>query len=128
MNETEFRYKNTAPLFQCVLPIPPPVNMLFPTGRNGRRFKSKRYRAWLADVEHTFKGCALEIERCRIEYDFYPKNKVFGDLDNYFKAVNDFLVSTEIIIDDKHTRVYDIRSRFVKYDKENPRVELRIYP
>jgi crossover junction endodeoxyribonuclease RusA len=89
----------TAPLFLS-LPFPPSVNTLFPG--TVRRFKSKRYKAWLAEA-----GKSLYTQPTRqftgpvsVRVELGRPDKRVRDLDNYFKAVLDLLVSHDIIEDD----------------------------
>ena len=84
------------------LPIPPPTNNLFATGRSGRRFVSKRYAEWRTDA------CwRLQMQtRATITGPYcitvaLPM-KMAGDVDGRLKAPLDLLVSLGITPDDKH--------------------------
>ncbi|WP_020474213.1 RusA family crossover junction endodeoxyribonuclease [Zavarzinella formosa] len=85
------------------LPIPPSANNLFPTGKNGQRFRSKEYVAWL---QHA--GLSLNQQkpdkvsgRIRVVYELgrYPDLRR-RDLFNREKALGDLLVSHGVIEDD----------------------------
>lgn len=89
--------------FHCRLPMPPSVNGLYPTCR-GKRVKSQEYKRWLTLA-------ALELfthdipTRCvgeiKVRYNFwFPKDKRRRDVENYCKAVSDFLVERGVIEDD----------------------------
>lgn len=87
---------------QLTFPIPPSVNHLFPTNRNGKRYKHPDYVAWIDACEESM----LNQPKYRIEGDkwlrvsytyYFPlRNKGNGkkkikDVFNYEKALSDFL-------------------------------------
>jgi Holliday junction resolvase RusA-like endonuclease len=80
------------------LPVSPSVNNLFATGKNGRRFISKKYAAWKKSAE----SC-LKEQRPRSFIG--PVNLTItlsdptrpSDLDNRIKALADLLVEHKII-------------------------------
>lgn len=92
-------------MFECILPIPPSVNGLFSTNwKTKRRFTSKSYEEWQAEAEQAFNRQNIQIEkftgRLRVHYGFSFKTKRKCDLDNFPKAINDFLTKRGVIGDD----------------------------
>lgn len=85
--------------FHCILPMPPTTNNLFPSGKNGRRFKSKEYELWLAKASFGFVAPHLS-GKFRLTLELYFADKRRRDISNYEKAVTDFLVSRAVIDDD----------------------------
>ena len=93
------------------LPMPPSVNNLYPTGKNGRRFPSKEYKSWrteagyslLAQRPEKFKGDVCLFLR------FGPRIKN-ADVTNRIKAVEDLLVELRVIEDDRF--VVDCQARW----------------
>ncbi len=83
-----------------VLPFPPSLNSLFP-GKQ-RRHKSKAYEAWIREAGYMLLNQRLgKFDRpISVHYYFGRPDKRKRDLDNLFKAPNDFLVSSGIIADD----------------------------
>lgn len=81
------------------LPMPPSLNNCFPTAKNGRRFKSSRYKAWseLAgwEVKRYLKGEGLRGP-VALRYAFNEK-ETRADLGNLEKPVTDLLVSLSVI-------------------------------
>ena len=90
-------------LIRITLPFPISVNALY-SGK-GRRFKSKRYQRWIVKArsalwDQYFKPIAEEIP-LQITYILGRPDKRIRDAANYIKAVDDLLVSQEVIPDDK---------------------------
>ena len=112
--------------FKYILPIPPSVNALY-AGKS-RRYKSKRYKAWLKECAGVIKRPPSLRGKVRITYDFFAKNMTFGDTSNYTKAALDYLVAAGVIADDNHKIVVEEIIRFAGYDKKNPRVEIGVFP
>jgi Holliday junction resolvase RusA-like endonuclease len=85
------------------LPIPPTANNLFPTGRSGRRYRSKEYTAWLDAAGWELKGQPRNEHPGKVTFLYevgrFP-DKHRRDLLNREKAVTDLLVSHGIIDDD----------------------------
>ncbi len=83
------------------LPLPPSVNALY--AGKGRRYKSKRYEAWIIEARS-----ALVMQRftpygpvpLSVHYKFGRPDKRVRDLLNYPKALDDFMVDMGIIADD----------------------------
>ena len=107
-----------------VLPLPPSVNALYGGGSKQRRFKTVAYKKWI-------KSCpelpVLNInEPIEIFYGIYYPDKRNRDLSNYIKAVDDYLVNSQVITDDCHTIITSFHVKFMGYDKKNPRIEIAI--
>lgn len=104
----------TAPVFVCVLPMPPTTNNLYPTVlRGGRpvRVKSKQYTDWLngagylinaAAAKARAEGMALPLS-CEVSLSLTIQRPRKGsDVTNRNKAVEDALVAFGVIKDDSY--------------------------
>jgi len=90
-------------VFELLLPVPPTANKLYPTGRNGRRFKSKGYKEWEETASRSLEGQAIPetlLGRLSVEYVFSFKDKRRRDIGNFEKAVSDFLQNIGVFKDD----------------------------
>lgn len=92
----------TEPL-TLVLAMPPSTNNLFANSKAGGRFKTKSYRAWLAEA-----GWQLATQARRqfpgdvtLEMRFGPRQPN-ADCSNKIKAVEDILVTHGVLVDDRH--------------------------
>lgn len=88
-------------MFVASLPVPPTANNLFPTGRSGKRFPSSQYKNWKALAALEFQGCSETLTgrlKAIYRYEFADERK--RDLANFEKALTDFLVSNEVMLDD----------------------------
>lgn len=109
---------------KIILPFPPASNNLFPTGKNNRRFKSKRYKAWLAicpeitDIK--FEGMVT------VSYLIYFPNDRICDGQSYMKAPLDYIVAQGVLKDDNRRIVKGEQWMDGGIDKKNPRVEMMI--
>lgn len=87
------------------LSVPPSVNNLFCTTKQGSRTRSREYRNWIADNEHPVKLGLKPVQTYPVEVEIeiqagrkgFPKNR---DLANCEKAVIDLLVTQGILKDD----------------------------
>lgn len=94
-------FSGIATRFECWLPMPPSLNNLFPTGKTGRRFRSKEYEAWIVNAPMGRGGAGAHIHGAvRAIYRMHFLDKRRRDIANYEKAVSDLLVSRGIIEDD----------------------------
>jgi Holliday junction resolvase RusA-like endonuclease len=91
------------------LPIPPSANNLFPTGKNGKRFKSKEYAAWQEaagwELKAQWSARPRHVQpiagKFTIACDFGRfADKRRRDLGNREKGVMDLLVTHGVIADD----------------------------
>jgi Holliday junction resolvase RusA-like endonuclease len=84
------------------LPMPPSVNHLYPSGKNGRRFPSKEYKSWRTEA-----GYSLLAQRPEKVKGDVVLTMLFGprirnaDVTNRIKAVEDLLVEMRVIEDDR---------------------------
>lgn len=89
-------------MIKLTLPIPISVNQAY--AWKARRFKSKSYKEWeqLATIEYNEQGNNWSIDwdewleiNCRFYTNIYNKNwtKKIKDVDNYFKALLDWLAN-----------------------------------
>ncbi len=88
--------------FSCVLPMPPTSNNLYPSGKNGRRFRSEQYDAWIAAAKLK---CGFSVALAKGRYRLiitchFPDDLRRRDVVSREKACADFLVSRGIIEDD----------------------------
>ena len=90
---------------KLVLPIPPSTNNLY-LNAGKRRVIAPKYRKWMGKV-----GCIHGDVDISIQV---PRDNR-RDLDNYFKALLDLLVTCKIIDDDRHIQALHI----VKLDLED---------
>lgn len=89
-------------MIKLTLPFPPSVNCLYAGQR--RRFKSKRYKAWILKAKEAlwtqqFLPISGEIP-LQVHYIFGRPDKRIRDACNFIKATDDFLVEQSIIPDD----------------------------
>lgn len=61
-----------------------------------------------------------------IKATFYRQNKIRCDITNLLSALHDILVKGEVIADDNFKIVASVDGSRIKFDKENPRVEVEI--
>lgn len=87
-----------------------------------QRFKSKKYKAWLANCP---KLEPKKYKKIALRYTFYFPDKRQRDLSNYLKAPEDYLVSQGFIEDDNFNCVYSIQLVFGGIEKGG-RVEIGI--
>ena len=96
-------------LESVIVPVPPSVNNLFVSGRNGKRFPSKEYRAWRA--------IAIPIMSQMIPVKSYPVRAIFvvigklrkgRDLDNALKGLLDCCKLAGVILDDDWSHIVDV--------------------
>lgn len=105
------------------LPFPPSVNSLFGGGSKQKRFKSKKYKAWINSCPDIPASLYSNIGLC---YNFYMPDNRTRDLDNHAKAVSDYLVANNFIFDDSWQCLNKLVLMHSGIDKKNPRVEITI--
>lgn len=108
---------------KITLPFPVSVNALYGGGGGQQRFPSKRYKAWLLSCP---KLEPMKYESVIIYYSFYFPDKRARDTANYEKAVTDYLVKQQVIIDDNWTVIKHMSLTPCGVDKLKPRVEVII--
>lgn len=67
-------------------------------------------------------------EPVRCVYTFFMPDKRARDLSNYLKVSEDLLVNRGIIPDDNTAHVKEVWIKFGGMDKQNPRVEIEVFP
>ena len=89
------------------LPFPPSVNGLYATNwKTKRRFPTKKYTAWklAAELAKDKQWRTVLLTRFEVPvvatYSFGRPDKRRRDVENYSKAVSDFLVDAKILADD----------------------------
>lgn len=94
------------PVASYELTIPPSVNVCYSNGRNGGRFKNKRYIEWvkLANREMLDQKIIHIKTKVIAFYSFgVPDNRI-RDCANYEKVLTDYLVNLSILKDDSLIR------------------------
>ncbi len=107
-------------------PIPPSLN----TWMVMRRFQMnhlkqvwKEFGVWLVNF-YGYKD--LNIEKCKIEIEYFFDSKRRHDADNYTpKNLFDSFTSSGFLVDDDFNHVESLTIRG-NYSKENPRTEIRV--
>ena len=97
--------------------------------RNGRSFPSKRYQEWheTAVAQVICQTGKIEpLNKVHIFLKFYHGNMARRDSDNAVSSIFDLLKDCGIISDD-NWKVIPHYLVFNAYDKNNPRVEIKIY-
>ena len=83
------------------LPFPPSVNCLY--SGNHRRFKSKRYTAWISEATpHLPRGVATIEGHIEATYRMNSPDNRRRDIENYAKAISDLITANNIIEDDSN--------------------------
>jgi len=90
--------------FECLLPAPPTANTLFPTSKNGRRFRSAKYTSWIELAHRAMASQDIPPEpmtgRLWAEYRYSFKDARLRDVCNFEKAISDFLNEINVYEDD----------------------------
>jgi hypothetical protein len=84
-------------MIKFYLPFPPSVNGLY--AGKVRRYKSKKYQAWIIKANKALDKQIIPsmLERCHAVYYLnHPDNRI-RDAENYCKAVTDLIVDREIL-------------------------------
>ena len=93
--------------------------------QNSIKQKYKEFSIWLAEY---YKINNLKLEKAKIIYKFYFKDKRRRDIDNMCispKLINDGFVESQVFIDDSGD-ILKLEFDNFSYDKENPRTEIII--
>jgi crossover junction endodeoxyribonuclease RusA len=92
-------------MITLILPWPPSLNTLYPSGKNGRRFLSKKGK------EYHQEGAAVVLRHLRRDYLYksncigyeltlYPPDKRVRDISNHLKAIEDCMTQCKVWSDD----------------------------
>lgn len=115
-------------IYECTLPIPPTINAAYGQKPKKQRYKSKKLKQWLEKAPDLILpeiGC-IDFP-VQVEYTFYFKCKRKRDITNYVKVVEDYLCQQCVLLDDNNRIVKIVVLYFGGIDKDNPRVEIKIY-
>lgn len=115
-------------MIQIVVPYPPTLNHFYQ--RSGKRvFRSKEYRDFLGQVgwiwTTSVPGKWSPEGRFSVLLDVYPPDHRKRDLDNVVKPLFDALTLSRAWGDDSQVYAFSVKRR--ESDKDNPRVEVRIF-
>ena len=98
--------------------------MAYPTGKNGKRFKSKRMKDWEKSCPDLTEF--PKFEKATVSYlIFFPDDRI-RDGQSYQKAPLDYLVKQGIFKDDNRRIVKGEQWFDGGIDRENPRIEITI--
>lgn len=114
----------TIKVVEIALPRPPSVNRLWRMG-NGRMFKSAEYTAWIAKCFQSIQGAKVPsvLGKYKLMIRVARPDKRRRDIDNYIKAVSDFLQSAKIIQDDSLCEAV-----YCKWVEGGPEMLINVYP
>ena len=98
-----------------LLPFPPSVNSMY--AGKARRYKSPRYKKWIAEAQ--VMACKQKLPvwvngPLQVQLDFVKPDKRKRDLDNLAKAVLDFCTDAQVWKDD--CQVEHLTLRWVETD------------
>ena len=97
-------------MITLLLPWPPSLNTLYPTGKNGRRFLSKKGKAYhqaVAAAVIAQRGHQLNRYRganLAYELTLCPPDKRVRDVSNHLKAIEDCMTQCRVWVDDSCVR------------------------
>ena len=105
------RVRLVAPKVRLELPTPPSLNNLFRSTKDGLRVASKRYGNWRRVAAQ---GLYLGYKRIEgpVSIKITVEDVGRRDLDNFCKAILDFLVAHRIILNDDRPTVREITMRW----------------
>lgn len=112
-------------MIELVLPFPVSVNALYGGGTGQKRFKSVKYKNWLAHCE-AFEFDPAEYDGVYLTYKFWFPDNRERDTANLEKCVSDWLVTKKIIKNDAWQNIKAMRLIPMGIDKLNPRVQIEI--
>lgn len=89
-------------IIELYLPVPPTANNLFVNNhRTGGRFPSSGYEKWKLAAKKSYQYKQAPIEgRIHAVYHFVFPDKKRRDVENFAKAVSDFLSKNDVFHDD----------------------------
>lgn len=92
--------------------FPPSVNNLFPTGKHGKRFRSREYECWINSSEAALWMTKFTNMTGPVSVSITLEDKGNRDIDNFAKAILDFLVRYHVIEDDRRKIVRSLNMRW----------------
>ena len=117
--------------FRASLPLPPSVNHLYPTGKDGRRYKSKEYRDWIKEAQEKaflqrfsrYPPAGSERYELVMEVLFSSARKK-QDASNRIKPIEDFVADWMNYDDSQNAKI----TVFKSVDPDFPRVDIIVKP
>lgn len=88
----------------------------------GKRFKTKDYKQYEYDCMW-FMGAKKITGEVEIHYKFFIKNYALSDVDNFLKPIQDIMVKSGIIEDDRKIK----RIVAEKFKSDDDRIEIDIF-
>ncbi len=118
MNAIKAKQPPSAEQVGYTLPLPPSSNHLFATV-NGRRIKSREYRAWIesAALDVMVQGVRRVASPVKVFIYLDGKVNLQRDLANFEKAVTDLLVSAGVIENDSLKHVVALHLIYTRDEK-----------
>ena len=91
------------------IPYPPSVNALFANHRTAGRFKTSHYKEWITETGWQLKKQKVEkvTGPVAVSYFVHKPDRRPRDLSNLLKALDDVLVTFNLIEDDSMICAYD---------------------
>ena len=122
--------------YSYMIPGPPPTKknsmQIVRAGKNGRPFirQSKKYIDYetIASYFLSPKPHDPIDDPVRVSCTYYMDTRRRVDMTNLLAATHDVLVKFLVLADDNRDVIASVDGSRVYYDKENPRVEIRITP
>jgi Holliday junction resolvase RusA-like endonuclease len=109
--------------------LPPTVNSMYRSKRNGQRYKRENCRAYQKQVTARMRECWQGAAPCtgRVELliKYEVKDKRRWDIDNRLKALQDCLTSAGILKDD--SQIDSLKIKRVPSDVSRTKITLREY-
>jgi len=87
--------------FQIELPLPPTANNAYPTGASGRRYLSKRGRAWKTEAGWLIKDARAPKFTGSYRFHIAVPLKARGDADGYIKLAQDAMADVGVTPNDR---------------------------
>lgn len=93
--------------------------------RGGPRYKTKEYLAFAKELAYLLPKKKLVGKEYEIHYTFYLKNFGLTDVDNLIKPLQDILVKSGVIEDDR--KIVYISAKKIRAKKDKINVEILAY-
>ena len=106
-------------MIELKIPVKPiSVNAVW----QGRRFKTKAYKQYEYDCMW-FMGSKKLVGEVEVHYRFYLKNYALSDVDNLIKPIQDIMVKSGIIEDDRKIKKVVAE----KFKSNEDKIEINIF-
>jgi Holliday junction resolvase RusA-like endonuclease len=107
-------------MYTIFLPLPISINTAYGTDfRSKRRFKTCKYKEWEKLADQYLWTQKKEFFNCKVQVTYevwQPKDSRVRDLSNLLKVTDDYLVSRNILKDDRY--IYDFRMFWSQEEKQ----------